>query len=128
MVAVLVWVKFGRELPGICSGGGGGGVLLLCSGESLVLLCCCLVVCLFVLEEGTTGAGMAAGGPILAPGIKQEDLHHHALEQLPGLAYCINDNPHWGKQTHHHTLTFLFLITSQSMLCHVELFHFDLET
>jgi hypothetical protein len=32
------------------------------------------------------------------PPIKQEDLHHHALEQLPGLAYCINDNPGWGKR------------------------------
>jgi xanthine/uracil permease len=28
--------------------------------------------------------------------IKPEELHHHALEQLPGLAYCINDNPNWG--------------------------------
>lgn len=25
--------------------------------------------------------------------IKQEDLQHTALEQLPGLAYCINDDP-----------------------------------
>lgn len=29
--------------------------------------------------------------------IKPEELHHHALEQLPGLAYCINDNPRWGE-------------------------------
>jgi hypothetical protein len=29
--------------------------------------------------------------------IKPEELHHHALEQLPGLAYCINDNPNWGE-------------------------------
>jgi len=56
-----------------------------------------VLLLLFVWEEGTTGAGMAAGGPILAPGIKQEDLHHHALEQLPGLAYCINDNPPWAE-------------------------------
>ena len=27
------------------------------------------------------------------PSIKQEDMQHQALEQLPGLAYCINDNP-----------------------------------
>jgi hypothetical protein len=27
------------------------------------------------------------------PTIKQDDLQHPALEQLPGLSYCINDNP-----------------------------------
>ena len=27
------------------------------------------------------------------PHIKQDDLQHPALEQLPGLSYCINDNP-----------------------------------
>lgn len=65
MVAVLVWVKFGRELPGICSGGGGGGVLLLCSGESLVLL---LFGCLFVCfgrrhHGGRDGSRGANTGP-----------------------------------------------------------------
>lgn len=35
-----------------------------------------------------------AGGA-MAPVGKGEDLNHHALEQLPGLAYCINDNPRW---------------------------------
>lgn len=84
-----------------------------------------VLCCLFVWEEGTTGAGMAAGGPILAPGIKQEDLHHQALEQLPGLAYCINDNPPLGKRTIH--LSFLSS-SSCSMLCHVEMFHFDLDS
>ncbi|KAG0616299.1 hypothetical protein M758_5G104600 [Ceratodon purpureus] len=41
---------------------------------------------------------MSAPAVVVAgpPPIKQEDLHHHALEQLPGLAYCINDNPSWG--------------------------------
>jgi hypothetical protein len=41
-----------------------------------------------------------ADPPILVPPkmAKQEDLHHHALEQLPNLAYCINDNPRWGKE------------------------------
>jgi hypothetical protein len=24
-----------------------------------------------------------------------KELHHRALEQLPHLAYCINDDPHW---------------------------------
>ncbi len=45
-------------------------------------------------------AGTAHGGPIGVPPkvMKGEDLHHHALEQLPHLAYCINDNPRWGKQ------------------------------
>lgn len=45
-------------------------------------------------------AGTAHGGPIGAPPkiMKGEDIHHHALEQLPQLAYCINDNPRWGKQ------------------------------
>jgi hypothetical protein len=40
-----------------------------------------------------------ADPPILVPPkmAKQEDLHHHALEQLPNLAYCINDNPRWGE-------------------------------
>jgi hypothetical protein len=44
-------------------------------------------------------AGTAHGGPIGAPPkiMKGEDMHHHALEQLPQLAYCINDNPRWGK-------------------------------
>jgi nucleobase transporter 1/2 len=44
-------------------------------------------------------AGTAHGGPIGAPPkiMKGEDLHHHALEQFPQLAYCINDNPRWGK-------------------------------
>jgi hypothetical protein len=99
-------------LPGICSGGGGGGVCCSAVGECFVLLL------LFVWEEGTTGAGMAAGGPILAPGIKQEDLHHHALEQLPGLAYCINDNPPWGKQTHHTYIHLSLSSPSCSVLCH----------
>lgn len=41
---------------------------------------------------------MSAPAVVVAgpPPIKQEDLHHHALEQLPGLAYCINDNPSIG--------------------------------
>jgi hypothetical protein len=41
-----------------------------------------------------------ADPPILVPPkmVKPEDLHHHALEQLPNLAYCINDNPRWGKE------------------------------
>jgi xanthine/uracil permease len=40
-------------------------------------------------------AGTAIGAP---PKImKGEDLHHHALEQLPHLAYCINDNPRWAE-------------------------------
>ncbi|CAM6044135.1 unnamed protein product [Sphagnum compactum] len=40
-----------------------------------------------------------ADPPILVPPkmVKLEDLHHHALEQLPNLAYCINDNPRWGE-------------------------------
>ncbi|CAM6009565.1 unnamed protein product [Sphagnum balticum] len=40
-----------------------------------------------------------ADPPILVPPkmVKSEDLHHHALEQLPNLAYCINDNPRWGE-------------------------------
>ncbi|KAH9574840.1 hypothetical protein CY35_01G080500 [Sphagnum magellanicum] len=40
-----------------------------------------------------------ADPPILVPPkmAKPEDLHHHALEQLPNLAYCINDNPRWGE-------------------------------
>jgi hypothetical protein len=39
--------------------------------------------------------GVMADPPILVPPkmAKSEDLHHHALEQLPNLAYCINDNP-----------------------------------
>ena len=95
MVAVLAWVSFGGS----------------CRVFVVVVVVVCVALQLgefgvvvllwFVWEEGTTGAGMAAGGPILAPGIKQEDLHHHALEQLPGLAYCINDNPPWGKRTIH---------------------------
>ncbi len=41
-----------------------------------------------------------ADPPILIPPkmVKPEDLHHHALEQLPNLAYCINDNPRWGEE------------------------------
>jgi hypothetical protein len=39
--------------------------------------------------------------------MKGEDLHHHALEQLPHLAYCINDNPRWGKQE---SCTFQYLL------------------
>lgn len=41
---------------------------------------------------------MAAPAVVVAgpPPIKESDMHHHALEQLPGLAYCINDNPGWG--------------------------------
>jgi hypothetical protein len=27
-----------------------------------------------------------------------DDFHHPAMEQLPHLAYCINDNPHFGKE------------------------------
>jgi hypothetical protein len=27
-----------------------------------------------------------------------EDFQHPALEQLPHLAFCINDNPGWGKE------------------------------
>jgi hypothetical protein len=44
--------------------------------------------------------GVMADPPILVPPkmAKSEDLHHHALEQLPNLAYCINDNPRWGKE------------------------------
>jgi hypothetical protein len=44
-------------------------------------------------------AGTAHGGPIGAPPkiMKGEDMHHHALEQLPQLAYCINDNPRWAE-------------------------------
>ncbi|KAH9562832.1 hypothetical protein CY35_05G093000 [Sphagnum magellanicum] len=44
-------------------------------------------------------AGTAHGGPIGVPPkvMKGEDLHHHALEQLPHLAYCINDNPRWAE-------------------------------
>jgi len=44
--------------------------------------------------------GVMADLPILVPQkmLKPEDLHHHALEQLPNLAYCINDNPRWGKE------------------------------
>ncbi len=44
--------------------------------------------------------GVMADPPILVPPkmAKPEDLHHHALEQLPNLAYCINDNPRWGKE------------------------------
>ena len=34
----------------------------------------------------------------MAPVGKGEDLNHQALEQLPGLAYCINDNPRWRKR------------------------------
>jgi hypothetical protein len=26
-----------------------------------------------------------------------KELHHRALEQLPNLAYCINDNPRWAE-------------------------------
>ncbi len=39
--------------------------------------------------------------PILVPPkmVKPEDLHHHALEQLPNRAYCINDNLRWGKES-----------------------------
>jgi hypothetical protein len=29
--------------------------------------------------------------------MKQDELHHPALEQLPHLAYCINDNPRWAE-------------------------------
>ncbi|XP_024374995.1 nucleobase-ascorbate transporter 2 [Physcomitrium patens] len=41
---------------------------------------------------------MAAPAVVVAgpPSIKQEDLYHPSLEQLPGLAYCINDNPNWA--------------------------------
>ncbi|XP_024399142.1 nucleobase-ascorbate transporter 2 [Physcomitrium patens] len=44
---------------------------------------------------------MAAPAVVVAgpPPIKESDLHHHAMEQLPGLAYCINDNPDWGTAT-----------------------------
>jgi hypothetical protein len=27
-----------------------------------------------------------------------EDFQHLAAEQLPHLAFCINDNPRWGKE------------------------------
>lgn len=40
--------------------------------------------------------------PILIPPPKMmksvEDFHHPAMEQLPHLAYCINDNPRLGKE------------------------------
>lgn len=44
---------------------------------------------------------MAGGGPVAPAGKGGEDLNHHALEQLPGLAYCINDNPRWREYFHH---------------------------
>lgn len=44
-------------------------------------------------ENIMSAPAVVVAGP---PPIKQEDLHHHALEQLPGLAYCINDNPSIG--------------------------------
>jgi nucleobase transporter 1/2 len=67
-------------------------------------------------------AGTAHGGPIGAPPkiMKGEDMHHHALEQLPQLAYCINDNPRWGKQEscrfQYSTLLLMLLLLSSLIL------------
>jgi hypothetical protein len=43
---------------------------------------------------------MAATPVILGPHTKKtvEDFQHPALDHLPHLAYCIDDNPHWGKE------------------------------
>ncbi len=52
-----------------------------------------------------------ADSPILAPPkmVKPEDLHHHALEQLPNLAYCIN--PQWGKEVVMHSWQICVLLS-----------------
>ncbi len=49
------------------------------------------------------GTGVPMGTPaILVPPSKMmksgEDFQHLAAEQLPHLAFCINDNPRWGKE------------------------------
>ncbi len=42
---------------------------------------------------------MATPAIIVPPKMKTgEDFQHLAMEQLPHLAYCINDNPGWGKE------------------------------
>ncbi len=57
--------------------------------------------------------GVMADPPILVPPkmVKSEDLHHHALEQLPNLTYCINDNPRWGKEVVIHSWQIYVLLS-----------------
>jgi hypothetical protein len=49
--------------------------------------------------------------------VKLEDLHHHALEQLPNLAYCINDNPRWGKEVVIRSWHICVLLSCLVLLC-----------
>ncbi len=49
--------------------------------------------------------------------VKSEDLHHHALEQLPNLAYCINDNPRWGKEVVIRSSQICILLSCLVLLC-----------
>ncbi len=57
--------------------------------------------------------------PILVPPkmVKPEDLHHHALEELPNLAYYINDNPRWGKEVVIHSWQICVLLSCLVLLC-----------
>jgi hypothetical protein len=51
--------------------------------------------------------------------VKPEDLHHHALEQLPNLAYCINDNPRWGKEVMIRSWQICVLLSCLVLFCFV---------
>lgn len=60
-----------------------------------------------------------ADPPMLVPPkmVKSEDLHHHALEQLPNLAYCINDNPRWGEEVMIRSWQICVLLSCLVLLC-----------
>jgi len=62
-----------------------------------------------------------ADPPILVPPkmVKPEDLHHHVLEQLPNLTYCINDNPRWGKEVVIRSWQICVLLSCLVLFCFV---------